>query len=241
MFYDLTFCVVIGGVIGARLLYIAQHREAVRQFWDIFKIWQGGIVFYGSAIGGVVGFFIYWLWRRFPLRPGLDVLAVAVAIGMGVGRLGCFFNGCCYGDLCDLPWAVRFPAHTLPWADHVQSGLISSAEPWSLPVHPTQLYAALDGFILFGLLNAYYPIRRRDGEVMALLMVTYPITRFLVERLRNDEGMFFAGMTISQNLSIVAFVLGLCFWWWLSRQPVGRYADSAEASLLVGAGDTKAR
>jgi phosphatidylglycerol:prolipoprotein diacylglycerol transferase len=73
-------------------------------------------------------------------------------------------------------------------------------------------------------------LRRRDGEVMALLMVTYPITRFLVERLRDDERAVFFGFTISQNISILIFLGGLVFWYYLSRLPVGRYADAAADS-----------
>ena len=81
---------------------------------------------------------------------------------------------------------------------------------WSLPVHPTQLYSAIDGVLLLLLLSAYYPLRRRDGEVMALLMVTYPITRFLIEYLRNDEGIFWFGLTISQNISVFLLLPGSC-------------------------------
>ena len=78
---------------------------------------------------------------------------------------------------------------------------------YSLPLHPTQIYSAIDAFVLFILLSAYYPLRRRDGEVMGLLMITYPVTRFLIEWLRNDEGVFFAGLTISQNISIVLLLV----------------------------------
>ena len=70
----------------------------------------------------------------------------------------------------------------------VAQGLISPSAACSLAVHPTQLYAALDGLLLLGLLTWYYPRRRRDGEVMALLMVAYPILRFANECLRADEG-----------------------------------------------------
>jgi phosphatidylglycerol---prolipoprotein diacylglyceryl transferase len=87
----------------------------------------------------------------------------------------------------------------------------------------------IDGLVLMVLLLAYSPIRRRDGEVMALLMVTYPITRVLIEFLRNDERVFFAGMTISQNISVVLALCGLAFWYQLSRSPAGRYADTVEA------------
>lgn len=232
--YDLSLWVFLGGLIGARLFYVWQYWGIrIHKFWEVFRIWEGGIVFYGSVMGGVLAFFLYWWRRPFPLRATLDAIAPALALGIALGRLGCFLNGCCYGDRCDLPWAVRFPgqrgqiAASPPWADQYKHGLIPQSAEWSLPVHPTQLYSTLDGLILVGLLSAYYPLRKRDGEVMALLMVTYPITRFLIERLRNDEGAFFAGMTVSQNVSLLVFTAGILFWAGLSRLPRKRYADDA--------------
>jgi phosphatidylglycerol:prolipoprotein diacylglycerol transferase len=223
--YELAFWMVPGGVIGARLFYVAQYPQTVHGVLDLFKLRQGGIVLYGSIIGGVAGSFLYWLLRRFPWRPMMDVVAPSLILAIAFGRLGCFLNGCCYGDACTLPWAVRFPAGTLPWLNHVAHGLIPSTMPRSLPVHPTQLYSFVDGLILLGLLTAYYPLRRRDGEVMALLAVTYPITRFLIEWLRNDEGVFVAGMTISQTISVGLLLGGLLLWAYLRRQPAGLYAD----------------
>ena len=225
---DMGFWVVIGGLLGARGLYVWQYWGTnVKSFWEVFKIWQGGIVFYGCVIGGAAALFAYWFRTRFPFRATIDVMAPSIALGIALGRLGCFLNGCCYGDLCEVPHlGVTFPAQSAPWHDQWQQGLIPASAPRSLPVHPTQLYSALDGLILLGLLSAYYPLRRRDGEVMALLAVTYPITRFLIERLRNDEGAFFAGMTISQNISLALMVIGLAFWAWLSTQPRVRYAET---------------
>jgi phosphatidylglycerol:prolipoprotein diacylglycerol transferase len=228
VFFDLGFWMIVGGVIGARLFFVVQHREAVRSFTDVFKIWQGGIVLYGSIMGGAAAFLIYRAYRPFPFRPAIDVVAPAVILGVAIGRVGCFLNGCCYGDVCNLPWAVRFPAETLPWAHQVATGLIPRSAPASLPIHPTQLYSVADGLIVFGLLSAYYPLRRRDGEVMALLAVTYPVTRFLIETLRDDEKSFFAGLTVSQNISILIFLGGLAFWYYLTRLPVGRYTDTAD-------------
>lgn len=226
--FDLAIWVIVGGLLGARGFYVVQHHETISTFWDIFKIWEGGIVLYGSLIGAGIGFTLFWRWRRFPFLPMLDVVAPAMAVGVALGRVGCFLNGCCFGDTCDLPWAVRFPAGTLPWLDHVSGGLIASDALRSLPVHPTQLYSTLDGLILMALLLAYFPLRRRDGEVMALLLVTYPITRFLIERLRNDEGAILAGMTISQNMSIVILIGGLAFWAYLLGRPPGRLVDQPE-------------
>jgi phosphatidylglycerol:prolipoprotein diacylglycerol transferase len=124
---------------------------------------------------------------------------------------------------------VSFPEPSPPWQAHHAAHLIASGARWSLPVHPTQLYSTVDGLILTLLLLAYYPIRKRDGEVMALLMVTYPLTRMLIEYLRNDERVFFAGMTVSQNVSLAFLVAGLVFWYRLSRWPAERYAETADA------------
>lgn len=234
LLYDLALWVFIGGLVGARLFYVIQYwGDRIRTVGDIFRIWEGGIVLYGSIMGGTATFFFYRFLRPFPLRPLLDVVAPSLALGVALGRFGCFLNGCCYGDFCDLPVGVAFPMNSPPWKAQVLSNLLDSKAHWSLPVHPTQLYSSLDGLILLLLLSAFYPLRRRDGEVMALLMVTYPISRFLIEYLRNDEGAIFAGLTISQNISILLLAWGLLYWNYLRRLPEGRYADQQIEPVLV--------
>ena len=229
---DMAFWIFFIGLVGARLLYCFQYwGDQVKTVWDVVQYWKGGIVYYGGILGGTLAFFVYRHFRPFPLRPYLDALAPAIMVGTLFGRLGCFLNGCCYGDQCNLPWAVSFPRFSPPWDDQHTHGLIPADAARSLPVHPTQLYSSLDSLIILVLLTAFYPLRRRDGEVLGLLMVTYPITRFLIEYLRNDEGVFFAGFTISQNISIVLLLGGLAYWLWLSRLPRTRLADEPSAAL----------
>jgi phosphatidylglycerol:prolipoprotein diacylglycerol transferase len=216
-----------GGFLGARALFVVAHPETIRSLGDVLRFWQGGIVYYGCLMGGLVGSVLYWKQTRFPFRAMADVVAPSLALGSAIGRVGCFLNGCCYGAECHAPWAVTFPAGTLPWARQIQAGLIPIDAPHSLPVHPAQLYAVLDGLLLLALLTTYFPHRRRDGEVMALLMVTYPVTRFLIESLRSDEPHAYLGLTLSQAISVVVLVAGLGFWMWLRRQPAVRYADRA--------------
>jgi phosphatidylglycerol:prolipoprotein diacylglycerol transferase len=227
--YDLAIWVLIGGLVGARLFYVAEYwGEKVNSVAEIFRIWEGGIVFYGSVFGAGVAFFVYWAFRPFPILATLDALAPSIALGIALGRVGCFLTGCCYGDQCDIPWlAVRFPPYSPAWVAERAQGLIARDAPHSLPVHPTQLYAALDGLILLILLSVYYPLRRRDGEVIALLMLTYPVTRFLIERLRNDESSFFAGMTLAQLISLALFVAALFFCSYLAGRPATRLADES--------------
>ena len=195
----------------------------------MFKIWEGGIVLYGSLLGGALAFFLYWLRRPFPLRPMLDAVAPSIALGIAVGRVGCLLNGCCYGDLCEPPLGRPLPVadgavgRPRPGRDHPESA------PYSAYVHPTQVYSTIDGLVLLALLSAYYPLRRRDGEVMALLMVTYPATRFLIEYLRSDEPAYLAGLTISQVVSVGMLAAGAAYWAWLGTRPRVRYADGVEA------------
>jgi phosphatidylglycerol:prolipoprotein diacylglycerol transferase len=116
----------------------------------------------------------------------------------------------------------------LPYMDQVEAGKfgdpavldLSELPPRSLPVHPTQLYSAIDAGLLCWFLWSYYPYRRRDGEVAALMLTLHPISRFLLEVIRVDESAVFGtGFSISQNISILFFVLTLFGWFWLLRQP----------------------
>lgn len=226
--HELAIWILIGGLAGARLFYVLEYwGERVNSIVDIFKVWEGGIVFYGSVFGAAAAFFLYRTRRPFPILATLDVLAPSIALGIAFGRLGCFLNGCCYGDYCDMPWlAVRFPANSLPWLAERAQGLISGDAALTLPLHPTQLYSAVDGLILLALLSAYYPLRRRDGAVTAILMMAYPVTRFLIERLRNDESAFVLGFTIAQAISLVLFAAGSVLWGTLASRPPGRSAES---------------
>ncbi|OJW23918.1 MAG: prolipoprotein diacylglyceryl transferase [Planctomycetales bacterium 71-10] len=225
MVFDMAFWLFAGGLFGARLFYVIQYRDGFRSPLDFFKFWNGGIVYYGGIFGGVAAFFIYRKFNPFPIRPYLDALAPSIAIGTMFGRLGCFLNGCCFGDVCHTALGVRFPKPTDPWTSQVRNGLIPPDAAFSLPLHPTQLYSAIDALVLLILLSAYFPMRRRDGEVIGVLMIAYPITRFLIEYVRNDEGIFFAGMTISQTISVGLLAAAGAYWWWLSTRPKVRYAD----------------
>ncbi len=219
----MAFWVFVSGLIGARAFYCIQYwGRDIHNIWEALQYWRGGIVFYGSIVGGTIGFFVYRFFHPFPLRPYLDAVAPSIAIGTLFGRLGCFLNGCCFGDPCRLPWAIAFPAKSPPWDHQVLLGMIDPHSTASLPIHPTQLYSALDGLVILLLLMAYYPLRRRDGEVMGLLMLTYPITRFLIEFLRNDEPAFFAGLTISQNISVLLMMGGILYWAWIYSMDRGR-------------------
>lgn len=232
---SLAFSFLLCGIIGARLFYVIEYwdtRFKSENWWEtainIVKFTEGGLVIYGALIGSTVAL-VFSVWRRkLPLWAMADLIAPSLMIGLAFGRIGCFLNGCCYGGVCDLPWAVTFPRDSLPYIEQYESGRfgdVASLNPSELParsqsVHPAQLYSAIDAALLGWLLWSYYPFRRRDGEVIALMLTLHPISRFLLEMIRVDEGAVFGtGLSISQNLSIVFLVLALVGWILLLRKP----------------------
>jgi phosphatidylglycerol---prolipoprotein diacylglyceryl transferase len=113
---DVAIWVFVAGIIGARITYMIVEN---RPWTEFFQIWQGGIVFYGSAIGGWVGYALayYFIIRRFNLSTWhlADLIAPCVAAGLCFGRIGCFLNGCCWGAVCDPQRpAAHFPMMTVP-------------------------------------------------------------------------------------------------------------------------------
>ena len=127
--YDMAFWIFGCGIIGARIVFMIQYDVPAK---DFYKIWEGGIVFYGSAIGGWVGYGLYRLWTRgkyhFSTWKLADTVAPTVCIGLAVGRIGCLLNGCCYGHVCpDCKWP-QFPTMTAPARELVvEKGLQTTA------------------------------------------------------------------------------------------------------------------
>jgi phosphatidylglycerol:prolipoprotein diacylglycerol transferase len=224
--------VFLWGIVGARLFYVIEYHDQFfgggRSWLDSLKavlnVAAGGLVVFGALpTAGLAA------WR-FASRRGLslprlaDCIAPGLLVGLALGRIGCFLNGCCYGGPCDLPWAVRFPPDSPPWLDQAARGLLpaapaAGARPWSMPVHPAQLYAAIDAAILAALAVCSTPLFRRDGAVFALVLTLHPISRLLLEAIRVDEPPALGTpFSISQLVSIVLLALAAGLWWWLSGQ-----------------------
>jgi phosphatidylglycerol---prolipoprotein diacylglyceryl transferase len=118
-----------------------------------------------------------------------------------------------------LPWAVTFPQDSVPYTALVAKGFLSVDAAGSLPLHPTQLYSSVNALVLALLTGTYFKFRRRDGEVLALGLIVYPITRFVLEILRFDEpGRFGTSLTISQWISIGMLLIGLSLAFWIAKR-----------------------
>ncbi len=210
---DFSTAIILSGILGARILYVLTHLEDFRGRWlDVVNPIQsdGSIGIAGLVLlGGVVAaaatlVFMTWL-KDVSVLKILDVFAPSLALGIAIGRIGCYFNGCCFGVPTDLPWAVIFP----------QSCPAGSIFPHDA-IHPTQIYAVIYGTILyFTMLWAEKKFKTGDGFTFGIFMIGYGILRFSNETLRWHESglraMEWQGgmLTFSQLISITMVLAGL--------------------------------
>ncbi len=303
---SLAFWLFVSGIIGAHMFYLIEYWDRLvadkslrEAFLAAISIQEGGLVVYGMLLVGGLALIVFVYRHRLPGLALADLIAPSVVLGLGLGRIGCFLNGCCFGGPCDLPWAVTFPANSPPHEQQIRLGQvygvmvvadakhrpvigsigdreegqalgITTGEPilqinrhdvhtleeaqqamadafaadqalelttprgvrrftvvagtheHSRPVHPTQLYSAIDAFLLCLFLLAYYPFRQHDGEVTAWTLTLHGVTRFLLEIIRTDEGpVFGTGLSISQNISLLVLAIALGLWVYVLRRPYG--------------------
>jgi phosphatidylglycerol---prolipoprotein diacylglyceryl transferase len=196
--YEIIFAGLLGGLVGARVDYLAQNWDKVSH--DLLgNLFSGsGLVWLGGLVGGAIGVTI-WAYRRDWLGlPLLDVAAVPLALGYAIGRIGCQLSGDGdYGIKSDLPWAMAYPKGTVPTTTEV---------------HPTPVYETLAmGTIALVLWNLRD--RFRPGVLFALYLVLAGVERVLIEFIRRNDTLAL-GLTLPQWLSLVMIVAGGV---WLAR------------------------
>jgi len=190
---DLSFYVLIAAIIGSRLLYIFINPEIfLSDILESFRIWNGGLVFYGGFIAALIVGLSYLKIKKMPLWRTTDIVAPCIALGQFFGRLGCFSAGCCYGKSCDLSWAVTF---TNP----------DTLAPIGIPLHPTQLYQAAGNLIIFVILWFFRTRKKFDGQLFWLYVMLYAVIRSFIEIFRGDfrGEPIFGILSVAQTIGII--------------------------------------
>jgi phosphatidylglycerol:prolipoprotein diacylglycerol transferase len=178
---DLMILMLVFGIAGARVFYILQNLTYYRlNPSEMLNLSKGGLVWYGAFIAGLGISAIYIKIKRMDFWASLDLAAPYIALAQALGRVGCFLNGCCYG---------------VAMAD----GLL----------HPTQLYSAATLLLIFVALRIWQDHRHFKGEIFLGYCILYSSKRFLMEFIRGDNPGIFLGLTISQVISCVVFVISL--------------------------------
>lgn len=194
------------GFVMARLYVVVTHPAwYIAQPLDALLVWKGGTASTGMYLGvtaaGVLAA------RRYGMSAArlLDACAPSAAAGIVLGRVACFLNGCCYGSVSDLPWAVRFPPDSGPQVSQASVGLVGIGDP-SAPVHPVQLYEAAFAAVLFVVLMRYRRAIRPDGTLAALFFLLYGSARFVAEFVRGDPRPDVWGLSVPQLFCLVAII-----------------------------------
>ncbi len=197
-FDDYVTYVIIGLILGGRLGYVMFYNldHYLSNFFDIFKIWQGGMSFHGGVIGIIIASIIFSRKDNQDAFRYLDIIALISPIGIFFGRIANFINSELYGLETSVPWAVKF----------VQID--------NLYRHPSQLYeAVLEGIVLFLILIFFWTkdYLKTPGKLSALFLVFYSVFRFTIEyfRLPDEQlGYLTLNLTMGQLLSFLFFITG---------------------------------
>ena len=189
LIFDFVFWIVISGILGSRLFFVLLNLEYfTRNPLEIIFLqrgglaWQGGLIF--ATLAGI-GFIHY---KKMPLLKTLDFFIPYAALGQALGRVGCFLNGCCQGR--EWVHGLYFPVH-------------------QAYLHPTQLYSAVNLFIIFVILKFFQSRNKVDGRIFIWYFILASLERFCVQFLRADYNPFFLGLGIFQIINIIMIALAL--------------------------------
>jgi len=215
--------VAAAGVFTSRLFYFLFSVPEVF-FADplsFFSSSEGGLVFYGGPIGGVVVGVTYCILKKIPAWKMVDIAAPTIMLGLAIGRFGCFFAGCCHGVHCEkpitntllsLPGGEMVLVEGAPYLALLFHPGVGVGSIHNLPLFPTQVWESSGAFLLFlGLSHMWKKLRFFDGQILVAMMLCYAVLRSTIENFRGDtirgEDLWM-GLTTSQTISV--YMVGLC-------------------------------
>lgn len=207
--FDLSIFAIIGGVVGAKLLYILVNIKDIFSSSDFLSIIQGGFVVYGGIILGFLLCFFYCKRKKIQFLSYFDIIMPTIFIGQGFGRLGCFLAGCCYGKEYSGPGSITF--------------INSSYAPNNISLFPTQLVSSAYDFIMaFILIVIVSRLVKFKGQLGTLYLITYSIGRIIIEFFRGDtERGYILVLSTSQFISVIILVMSLIFYIKLKKKDGG--------------------
>lgn len=228
---DVAIWGTIGGIVGARAYFVIFYENSFDSFWDIFKIWEGGIAIYGGLIGGLGLGILGCYLNKVKILPMVDLAVMGFLIGQGIGRWGNFTNGEAYGvEMTNvMPWGMQIT--------EMQNGLVVGQTGI---VHPCFLYESLWCILGFVLLHFYSKHRRFDGEILLMYLGWYGFERFFVEGLRTDS-LYWGNFRVSQVLAAICVVVALAVWIFVrvkikrNEQPeyLMPFGNTEEAQMMI--------
>ena len=212
--FNLCFWTIIVGIIGARLYYVLFNIELYSNFWDIFKIWEGGLAIHGGIIFGLITCLLYCKKYKFRTIRMLDFISPALLLAQAIGRWGNFFNGEAHGAATTLEHLQSL---------HIPEFIIEGMNIGGIYYEPTFLYESL--WCLLGFIIILI-VRRlkitKVGQPFAIYLMWYGLGRFFIEMMRTDSLML-GGFKVAQIVSVIMIIIGVLIIMITGRK--GRYED----------------
>ena len=213
--FDLGVWVIISSIVGARIFYVLENHDqftGAMGWWEACKIWEGGLVYYGGLFGAIAAAYFWVQTQKWPFVYAFDLVIPYISLGQAIGRMGCFLNGCCYGNVSQ------------------QYGMVFPGGEDNMPHLPTQLWELVgDLALFFGLLWARKWTIRYPWLTVCLYGFTYGLLRFVIEFWRRswDKHYLIFFNSASQAVSgilIAAALAGMLaiFWNHRNRKPASR-------------------
>lgn len=202
VFADLSFWLILAGVIGARLWYVILNIGYFsKNISEIFMINHGGISIQGAITGGIIAGFIYVKKHNLKFLQLADLYSCVLPIGQAIGRWGNFFNSEAFGRPCNLPWKLFIPIQNRP-AGYTDIEYF----------HPTFLYESILDFCIFLIL--FFILMKnnklKSGSVFFLYLILYSLVRFFIEFIRIDSVLNIGFMPVASVVCIVTALIGIC-------------------------------
>lgn len=229
---DLALVVLVSSLIGARILYVIPHwPDFAGEPLGVVRIWEGGLTLYGGVILAVLASYAFVRRQRLPWAKVADSVAVPLALGLGIARIGCFLNGCCHGRPTSGPLGIVFP----------EGSVAGDAYPGAA-VLPTQLFESAFGFLLLGAIYLIERSKPRDGVSILVVLVGYGAFRFLLDFARfYEEAMVVTvggvALSVNQIVSLVGVAGGVLAYLRIrgGRPGAGGASDAEGGARAVGA------
>lgn len=206
---DLLTWAILGGLVGARLLYVLENTgDYLDNPLRILNIREGGLVFYGGFI--LATLVVAWRARAKKLAPWLvaDVLAVALPLGHSIGRIGCFLHGCCHGLTYHGACAAHYATDNSSY-------------------FPIQLVASAGNLAIAALMFALFRRPSLRGRLFPLYLMAYAFARFCTEFGRGDYPSRPGGLTPAQWVCFLVFPVGVLLWRYTGRAQARKGTSTA--------------
>ncbi|NIN00116.1 MAG: prolipoprotein diacylglyceryl transferase [candidate division Zixibacteria bacterium] len=218
---DLSLIVLISAIVGSRFFYVIYHlKEFEGRILDMInpiqstgEIGIGGLSMFGGLVLAIVCGIVYVHIKKLGVWKIADIVAPSIMLGLSIARIGCFLNGCCFGNPSESSLSVIFPYNS-------PGGYMFP----DTPIFPIQLVASFLGFFIFGMLLLLERFKRFDGFTFWLMLIFYSAARFTIDFFRYyEESMIFlrmggASFTVNQALIVLIFIVSVFMWIYLRRK-----------------------